>query len=705
MQDVLRAIPVALALIIVSTDSVCAQSSLIIFPFRNITQQPEDDWIGDGIAETLRTALGQADEVSVVMADDSSSAVETADAVNEARRLGARWLIDGGYQKIDGQIRITARVIDVASSRILDTKRIDGEIDDLFELQDQLVSELMQEAPFGLLDDASDQVPPVVATTGSTDRPANSTQEDAVALRGRAEQGEIEAQFMLGLMYTAGDVVDQDSFEAAQWFQRAANQGYGPSFVPLARAFFVGQGVPQDFVSAHFWFNIAAASLSDDDRTVAIEGRNQVQVVMSERQLAEAQGLARQRTPTAGPQRTISTEPANRRTEGNEAVGRSEFSTAPPSKRIDNVSLTGYIQTVPLYTGSTAFADSSVADFSRFRLSTEPTLGPIFVGVAYEHGLTWRRFGGGAGLNLTAMPGGGEWMPLQWGTVDETHVTWRHRFDRLYVGWSPMPAVEVSAGRQAVSWGTTLFLTPADPFLPFSPADAFRQFRAGVDVARLRLSPSPLSAVEIVVRPTKTVVGEELTALARGLFTVAGWEVSGWAGSLYGDTAAAVGTAGAFGAWAVRGEASFRMVDDNLVVRSTIGADRLFQVGGRDLFLLVEYQRDGFGAADPDDYLALVQSDPFLRGEMQVLGRDETVVQATYQLHPLWGLSGLWLTNLNDQSALWSPGVSYSVSDEAAIMGGLYFAVGDSRRTLETPLPSEYGLTGTTGYLSFSWYF
>ncbi len=367
--------------------------------------------------------------------------------------------------------------------------------------------------------------------------------------------------------------------------------------------------------------------------------------------------------------------------------------------------VTGYIQTVPVFTGATPLSDRNVAHFSRFRLSTEPTFGSVAVGVAYEHGLTLRRSGAGAGLNVGVVPGGGEWMTLQWEPVDDPHVAWRHRFDRLHVGWSPSEAVEITAGRQAVSWGTTLFLTPADPFLPFSPADPFREFRSGVDAARITVSPSPLSSIDVVVRPTKTLAGEELTALARGLVTVANWELSGWGGSLYGDPAGAVATAGAFGPWAVRGEASFRAINDEVIVRGTIGTDRLFQVARRDLFLTVEYQRDGLGAADPSEYLALLRSAPFMRGELQVLGRDEAVVSAAYQLHPLWGVSGLWLTNLNDQSALLSPSVSYSAGDEAAIAGGVYFAVGDDRSTLETPLPSEYGLSGTTAYLSFSWYF
>ena len=51
-----------------------------------------------------------------------------------------------------------------------------------------------------------------------------------------------------------------------------------------------------------------------------------------------------------------------------------------------------------------------VADFSRFRLSTEPPRGPFPSGPPYEHALTLRRVGAGAGLNVGVGPGGGEWL-------------------------------------------------------------------------------------------------------------------------------------------------------------------------------------------------------------------------------------------------------------------------------------------------------
>jgi len=369
--------------------------------------------------------------------------------------------------------------------------------------------------------------------------------------------------------------------------------------------------------------------------------------------------------------------------------------------------VSGYLQTVPLFSGATQFSQNSFSDFNRIRLTIDPSWGPLSVETAYDNTVSFRQRAGSSGFGLDTVPRGGEWLPLG-GTLtgsNREHVLWSHRLDRLNIGFSPTDAVDLTVGRQAVSWGTTLFLTPADPFLPFSPADPFRQFRGGVDAARLRLYPGPLSALDLVVRVTDTPMGQEVTALGRGLTTWRNWELSAWAGTLYGDAAGAVGATGGIGPWAVRVEAVIRAIGGRIIGRGTVGLDRNIQVGGRDLYLVLEYQRDGLAASEPDEYLALLLTSEFLRGELQTLGRDEAVAQAAYQFHPLWSLSGLAMWNMNDGSVLLAPGVGYSAGDETTISGGIYFGHGADTVTATRPLPSEFGLSGTTGYLSVSFFF
>jgi hypothetical protein len=367
--------------------------------------------------------------------------------------------------------------------------------------------------------------------------------------------------------------------------------------------------------------------------------------------------------------------------------------------------LTGYYQNVPLFSGETELFPGGFSDFSRLRVTSSPSVGSVSFEAAYEQVLTLRENEASGAAFVGAVPAGSEWLALQWTIEEGEHLLWQHRFDRLNLVWTPAPELQIDLGRQAVSWATTLFFTPADPFSPFDPADPFREFRAGVDAARLRIYPGPLSELDFVVRPTKTEVGEELTALARGLTTWRNWEISGWAGSLYGDVSGAAAASGSVGSWAVRGEAVVRDTGEQVVLRASLGVGRRFTVSSRDLLFVAEYQRDGFGARDPEDYAALLESEPFLRGELQVLGRDEIALQSSYQWHPLWSVSGLLLWNLADGSLLVSPGFAYSAGDETTVTGGLFLGAGPDELDEGAALPSEYGVVPPTAYLSVSFFF
>ncbi|MGD2215490.1 MAG: hypothetical protein PVJ64_01985 [Gemmatimonadales bacterium] len=375
------------------------------------------------------------------------------------------------------------------------------------------------------------------------------------------------------------------------------------------------------------------------------------------------------------------------------------------AQRLPEVS--GYYLNVPLWSDSTPFAIGGFGDLQRLRLMTEPTLGPFDLDVAYEHLLSYsqRAVSAPVGSIIGGLtPGGGEWLDLQWTIEESEHWLWRHRFDRIslrYVG----DAFEATVGRQTISWATTLFLTPADPFAPFDPADPFREYRGGVDAVRFQAFPGALSDIDVVLRMSDSRVGATLTALARGRTVWEGWELSAWAGSLHEHAAAAFAAAGSVGRFAIRGELSLREENDELIVRRSIGADTRISAFDRDLYLALEYQHDEFGAASADELLDVVLSDPLARGELQVLGRDEVAAQAAYQLHPLLGTTLLLLCNLNDPSLLIFPGASYSVSNEVTLQGGLYLGIGDGTAESELEIPSEYGIVPTTVYLSLTAFF
>ena len=111
-------------------------------------------------------------------------------------------------------------------------------------------------------------------------------------LRLAAEQGLDEAQSELGVRYGNGQGVPQDNKEAARWYGLAADQGYALGQYNLGLMYAKGRGVPQDYIQAYMWYNLAASNSRGDLRLLAVKGRNQAAKEMTPEDLSEAQRLA-----------------------------------------------------------------------------------------------------------------------------------------------------------------------------------------------------------------------------------------------------------------------------------------------------------------------------------------------------------------------------------------------------------------------------
>ncbi len=79
-----------------------------------------------------------------------------------------------------------------------------------------------------------------------------------MAVRYRAEQGDAEAQFDLGIGYASGSIGLVDHTEAAKWLLKAAEQGDENAQFAIGAHFQRGAGVPEDHVLAVQWYRKAA---------------------------------------------------------------------------------------------------------------------------------------------------------------------------------------------------------------------------------------------------------------------------------------------------------------------------------------------------------------------------------------------------------------------------------------------------------------
>ena len=74
-----------------------------------------------------------------------------------------------------------------------------------------------------------------------------------------AEQGDADAQCILGSRFATGDCVEKNEVKAAKWYRKAAEQGLARGQYNLAQRYRYGGGVDIDLTQAKYWYEKAAA--------------------------------------------------------------------------------------------------------------------------------------------------------------------------------------------------------------------------------------------------------------------------------------------------------------------------------------------------------------------------------------------------------------------------------------------------------------
>jgi serine/threonine-protein kinase len=124
--------------------------TVAVIGFANITGRPEDAWLGTGLAESVSAGLASVPGLVVVSRERVLEVLrelgleaerdDPALAVRVGREVGARGVVSGGYQSLGERVRVTARVCETASGRVLLHPQVDGAREGIFELQDRLVA-------------------------------------------------------------------------------------------------------------------------------------------------------------------------------------------------------------------------------------------------------------------------------------------------------------------------------------------------------------------------------------------------------------------------------------------------------------------------------------------------------------------------------------------------------------------------------------
>ncbi|MBA3342006.1 MAG: protein kinase [Gemmatimonadaceae bacterium] len=137
--------------------------SIAVMPFTNMSSDPEGDFFADGIAEEIITALSKINALKVSSRSASFSFKGKSDDISEiGRRLQVSTILEGSIRKAGKRLRLTAQLVNVANNEQLWAERYDRELEDVFEIQDEIAQSIVAALRVVLSDDekrAIEQVP------------------------------------------------------------------------------------------------------------------------------------------------------------------------------------------------------------------------------------------------------------------------------------------------------------------------------------------------------------------------------------------------------------------------------------------------------------------------------------------------------------------------------------------------------------------
>jgi adenylate cyclase len=113
--------------------------SIAVLPFANMSGDPEQEYFADGMVEEIITGLSRVGWFFVIARNSSFTYKGRAVDIRQVGRdLGVRYVLEGSVRKAGNRVRITGQLIDATDGRHVWADRFDGDLDDIFELQDRI---------------------------------------------------------------------------------------------------------------------------------------------------------------------------------------------------------------------------------------------------------------------------------------------------------------------------------------------------------------------------------------------------------------------------------------------------------------------------------------------------------------------------------------------------------------------------------------
>jgi TolB-like protein len=127
----------------ISQPAVVPRLSIVVLPFMNLSNDPEQQYFADGITEDLTTDLSRIADSFVISRNTAFTyRNKPVDTKQIGRELGVRYVLEGSVRRSGNQLRVTAQLIDAETDAHLWAERFDRAIGDLFDLQNEITSRI-----------------------------------------------------------------------------------------------------------------------------------------------------------------------------------------------------------------------------------------------------------------------------------------------------------------------------------------------------------------------------------------------------------------------------------------------------------------------------------------------------------------------------------------------------------------------------------
>ncbi|MCK4678256.1 MAG: adenylate/guanylate cyclase domain-containing protein [Bacteroidales bacterium] len=212
------------------------EKSIIVLPFENISPDPDQEYLSDGLTEEIITDLSQIQSLRVISRNSAMMLKGTRKATTTiAKELNVQYVLEGSVRKAGNNLRVTANLIDAKVDTHLWAEKYRGTMDDIFDMQEKVSQSIVNALKIKLTPKQDKQIPEQIAIKQEA---ALSPEEKRVIEKKPTKNIEAYNLYLRG-RYFSNKHTEDGFIKGIECFEQAINidKKYALAFVGLAQCY------------------------------------------------------------------------------------------------------------------------------------------------------------------------------------------------------------------------------------------------------------------------------------------------------------------------------------------------------------------------------------------------------------------------------------------------------------------------------------